>query len=779
MMRACFLCMLAVLAGCGEAAVQPDGGIADPPQLDAGRPRIDPPPSGGPRGCSWDEEIPAPSDLFAGDWDRRFLLPGVGGKTPAANGIAPLDDGSLFIGGSFASVGTLRVSNVAIWHPRRGWSAVGDGLDGDVTAVAADGTTLYAATRVNEFPALYAGYVWRFDGTEWEAIGGLEEGIARTLEIAPDGTLYAGGYFTAVDGVPAPFIARWRDGEGWSALHADGPDGEVSTILVESERICVGGMFSMIGEMEARSVACLEDGTWTALSLPSWGDVRVLKRDPADDSLVAGGRFQVPPAIGGSIARWTGTEWELIGGGVYGFQPDWEGLVVGVEFIDGVLHIAGAFGYGGEGENFVRLDSAAALREDGRWDDLDGGLTKSLGVSLSDSVAFVTTIDAYGRFAVGGIFSGAGTQSVIGVALWDGTYWRGLTAGVGTPEYGINGNVEAMASYGRCALYVGGSFRYAGHLRANNIARFDNETGWHPLGDGLPLPVVALAVTDRIPSSGPDSGRVPVPIGGPHGAVYAATWGDEGTGAFLLWDGYEWRELGNFNDTVWAIAVAEDGTVVVGGQFTRIDDQPALHIAMWDGDGWRPLADGVDGSVYALHFLEDGRLLVGGSFLSAGGQPAAGAAIWDGQSFAPLGEGFSTGLFGGPGTVNAFAVIDDVIYAGGSFEMSDGRIMANIARFDGRDWHPVGAGLPGLFVQDIHAIGDTLVAVGHFDIDGEEHTLGAFVDGAWRPFPSDTDDLVMEIEPRPEGLYIAGPFVNAADIPSVGLALFRYAEEEE
>src|SRR5690606_8916819 len=169
--------------------------------------------------------------------------------------------------------------------------------------------------------------------------------------------------------------------------------------------------------------------------------------------------------------------------------------------------------------------------------------------------------------------------------------------------------------------------------------------------------------------------------------------------------------------------------------------------------------------------------LVGGSFRSAGGVPSGGAAIWDGAGWAPLGEGLE-GAYGAP-AVEAFTVIDDVIYAAGDFVGSDGRPLENVARFDGTDWAPVGDGLPGLFVQDMRAIGDALVAVGHFEIDGAETTFAGFVDGAWRAFPSATDDLVMAIEPRPEGLYLGGPFINAAEVPSVGIALYRYAEVEE
>jgi hypothetical protein len=245
----------------------------------------------------------------------------------------------------------------------------------------------------------------------------------------------------------------------------------------------------------------------------------------------------------------------------------------------------------------------------------------------------------------------------------------------------------------------------------------------------------------------------------------------------VLWDGAEWSEVGTFDGRIRAIAVDEGGRVVVGGDFTRVGaDQPASHVALWDGRGWRPLGSGVDGEVRALAFDEDGSLLVGGRFGSAGGLPAGSVARWDGAGWAPLGEGLAGSY--GPASVSAIVVRDGEVLVGGDFVSSDGRPMENVARFDGTSWQPVGEGLPGLFVQDLELVGDVLVAAGHFDIGEDEHTVAAFRTDAWEPFEGDTDDLVESIASRPEGLYFAGPFVNAADHPSVGIALFRYAEAE-
>src|SRR5690242_21947190 len=73
--------------------------------------------------------------------------------------------------------------------------------------------------------------------------------------------------------------------------------------------------------------------------------------------------------------------------------------------------------------------------------------------------AYATYDDGHGpALFVGGSFSFAGEQLVRGIARWDGTRWSSL-------ESGIIGSVQALAVYddgGGPQLYVGGLFSFAG-----------------------------------------------------------------------------------------------------------------------------------------------------------------------------------------------------------------------------------------------------------------------------------------------------------------------------
>ncbi|HEX5130974.1 MAG TPA: hypothetical protein VFX92_00655, partial [Candidatus Krumholzibacteria bacterium] len=83
-------------------------------------------------------------------------------------------------------------------------------------------------------------------------------------------------------------------------------------------------------------------------------------------------------------------------------------------------------------------------------------------------------------------------------------------------------------------------------------------------------------------------------------------------------------------------------------------------------------------------------LYVAGEFSSASGIPAANIARWDGTSWSPLGAGID-------GPVFALFIDDDGdLYAGGSFAHAGGVEVSNLALWDGSGWSDVGGGVSGV-----------------------------------------------------------------------------------
>jgi hypothetical protein len=85
------------------------------------------------------------------------------------------------------------------------------------------------------------------------------------------------------------------------------------------------------------------------------------------------------------------------------------------------------------------------------------------------------------------------------------------------------------------------------------------------------------------------------------------------------------------------------------------------------------------------------QLIVGGSFTSAGDQAALCIARWNGRSFLPLDAGLN-------GPVSALKSVQDgsgsppSLYAGGNFNASADLPLSAIARWDGASWNALGSG---------------------------------------------------------------------------------------
>ncbi len=378
-------------------------------------------------------------------------------------------------------------------------------------------------------------------------VGTFNAGLAGSSAFAMtefQGELYVGGSFLAAGAAQVNGIARWMNGPAW---------------------LPVGG------------------GTlWGT----TWGQVRALEVYDfgTGPSLYAAGFFDVP---GNSIARWDGSAWSPLGGGLTGGFMTAAGVGEALAvFDDGTgpaLYAAGNFTVaGGAPANFLARWNGAF------WSPLPGGDPSFVPAELA------TYDDGTGpALYLGGRFVSAGGVVVNSIGRWNGSAWFSLAGGLALagPFEPIVLALAVFDDGSGPALFVAGEFTSAGGVAAQNIAKWDGST-WSSLG----------GVTFNGYSSNPNNPAfttirsLAVHDDGTGPALYAAgviaTVGGTQVNDIARWDGVSWSAVGGGvgslpleSQWIEALATYDDGSgpaLHAAGVFTLAGGLPANNIAAWN-----------------------------------------------------------------------------------------------------------------------------------------------------------------------------------------------------
>lgn len=256
---------------------------------------------------------------------------------------------------------------------------------------------------------------------------------------------------------------------------------------------------------------------------------------------------------------------------------------------------------------------------------------------------------------------------------------------------GVNAGVGAMAVTPGGQVIVGGTFTTAGGVSVSNIARYNPSTNtWTALGAGTNGAVNALAV---LPNGDVIAGGNFTSAGGIQASYVArfnavsGLWFPMGTGM-------------DPNGYVQALVTLPDGDIIAGGLFSTAGDVDASRIARYHlaTDTWSPLGAGLTGSLFtsvsALALAPDGTVIVGGSFTSAGSVSARCVARYNSstEEWSRLGTGVTSSAF--PFVRSATVLPDGKVVVGGLFTTAGGVAVSNIARFDPstNTWSALGSG---------------------------------------------------------------------------------------
>lgn len=562
----------------------------------------------------------------------------------------------------------------------------------------------------------------------WDPRFGLT-GISNSVFglMADGGQVYAGGFNTLSTSTNSFDV--WN-GQSWKSIPGTFSGGVclVYAVAKLGSNIYVGGIFSRINGVTTRNLARWDGTGWSEVGGGVLGGVFSLAVNGND--LYVGGTFTNAGGVTlTNIARWDGANWHPLAEGISPYNSSGSTGVRRLGFRGGLLYAAGAFSSAGN----VAAQNIAV------W---NGSTWSTLGAGVNGTVygMTLTASDLY----LGGDFTTAGTTNAARVARWDGVSWSALGAG-------LNNSVNAIGVLSN-RVYVGGSFTNAGGVYAQYAARWDGST-WSAMGRG------ANDAVNEIVSDGSS-----LIFGGLFNQV-----DDLPANHIVRFDGNSWSALGNQGRDQGAAFFsrsvhASDGRVYLGGLFTGVGGTRASRVASWDGTNWSPLGSGLKGTnegtgtaanVIAVNGSD---VYVGGVFTNAGGVSANSIARWNGSSWSALGSGVN-------GSVSAIAFIGSDVYVGGNFTTAGGVTAFHIAKWNGASWSALPGSFAGLinnfFVSALAVRGSDLYVGGSFFAGGNATNIARFSGGQWFPLGLSVNDRVLTIAINGSNIYVGGRFTAA------------------
>ncbi len=607
--------------------------------------------------------------------------------------------GNLFAGGYFKNAGGKPANGIARWNGKE-WEALGNGIPlGYVFAITLDFTgNVYVGGMFTTAGDIEAHGIARWDGSSWHALrSGMfdlnpKSGWVRTLAIDRFGFLYAGGIFTTDSGGPANYLARW-DGNEWSAL-GEGISGELYLTSVNAlatdprGNLYVGGLFTTAGGVNAENIAKWNGESWSSVGgIQSSEDIKAgVSSIVVDGGLIyVGGSLTTAGGIPLSgIAKWNGTTWENLGGGV---RIERSNPFVSAMAIDrdGRLFAVGNFSQAGEvNANYIGVWNGI------EWNALgsDHSVDAAIGVMVSDHS---------GGMYVGGAFTTAAGKEVNHIAHWDGTIWIDLDGGLSGGTYGPSVRALVLDKDGN--LYAGGEFTQAGNIAAQNIARWAGDH-WEALGSGVNGLVYCLAVDSQ---------------NNLYAGGHFLAAGDVPVNYVAKWNGSTWEALGSGLDSgPRALAVDTEDRLIVGGFIHTAGGIPVFNLARWNGNSWEAMTDRFVDPPNAFLVKGDTIYWIGSAAwkIHDGIVERVGDRL-EGDDFAKV-------------SFNTLAIDrnDRLLIGGFGFPLQDINSTTGILRrWNGNSWEPLGSGTNGIVNSLVYDDFGTLDVGGAFSIAGGKVSL--------------------------------------------------------
>jgi trimeric autotransporter adhesin len=659
------------------------------------------------------------------NWDTRFSSENAGGEIRSM----VVKNGELYVAGKFMSVDGTNTSNLAKWNGTT-WipfHSFGYGEHLFINAIASNDDGIFTGGTLE--------FIEKWDGSEWSMLPNFPTVIRSVSAMHGSGTnLYVSGEMW-VNNVPAG-IVQW-DGAYWRSLSTSNL---VGSLITKGADLYAGGLFNRIGNGGVYSITNLArwNGTvWSGVGGGVNGRVRCMA--VLGNDLYVGGDFTIAGTVSVSrIAKWNGTAWSGLGTGLNGSA---RALTVN----GSNLYVAGEFSTAG-GISASRL---------AKW---NGSAWSAVNIPLQNGS--VKTLASLGtNIYAGGKIDAISGQKVGNIVSYNGTNWQKLKSGVSF------GKVNAIRVIGN-DIYVGGDWRSIAGTNIAALARYDG-TNWSSVGTGISNSIGDVIVADIHSNTnglfiggsfnraggvnatniakwnGTNWQAVGTGLGTVEEGIFGtasrdrvfclATRGNElfAGGAFesssfselARWNGSTWSRPGSTSPDNWVYSLCNFGSdLYVGGYFYNQPVSSFRSLVKWNGSSWTAVGSGtLDGPVYAMT-ASGTNLYIGGGFTKIGTLVYNNIAKWNGSSWQRLTTSIQVSDIGVNREVTTMLAVGNDLYVGGEFTSAGGKPANHIAKWDGTNWWSLGSGVgdSGSIVSALALKGDDLLVGGSFLTAGDK-----------------------------------------------------------
>ncbi len=375
----------------------------------------------------------------------------------------------------------------------------------------------------------------------------------------------------------------------------------------------------------------------------------------------------------------------------YALDAGLDNDVLAMVMHNGNLYVGGSFEHAGSGDSVVNY---IAMWDGSSWHSIAGGMNAQV-----NALAFIGD-----TLYAGGDFVNAGGIDAEHLAYWDGQNWYQAGGGVSAP-------VECLFAT-HDSLFVGGGFRSVQSrttaIVANGTAMLQNGT-WTTFGPGYNNSALAFF-----------NGKLWA-----GGQYFSLADNSLTVNGIAYWDGSNWNAV--TSDTMVGIEGSEvnqlyvlGDSLIALGEFSMIDGVPAMNAAVLHNGTWSELGGGLYGFCNAAISF-NGSLYVGGEFTKAGTVSAMAIASYANGSWTPSipADLFYNEVGWQSAEVRAIATTDRYVFIGGNFVSIAHQPCNHVAAYDKQlgEWIPLGAGVDGN-VRTLAVSGNTLIVGGEFTHSG-------------------------------------------------------------